>query len=125
MDENVEITTEAQESHLSTINQHTLMPLVQNALHSKTVEVITWNYEQLHGGAGVGNTIYRFTGQGIDRGQKIPWSLILKALQPEGDDTNTSGWNYYKREFSAYQSGWFDDLPGSLAAPRSVGTVEH
>ncbi|MCP4376792.1 MAG: hypothetical protein GY794_11530, partial [bacterium] len=46
-------------------------------------------------------------------------------LQPEGDDTNTSGWNYYKREFSAYQSGWFDDLPGSLAAPRSVGTVEH
>ena len=125
MNEHVEMTSEAQASPLSTINQHTLTPLVRKALNRDTVDVLHWDYEQLHGGAGVGSTIYRFAGQGVDQGHKMAWSLILKALQPGGDNTNTSGWNYDKREFSAYQSGWFDDLPGSLAALRCFDTVEH
>ncbi|MCD6534845.1 MAG: phosphotransferase [Deltaproteobacteria bacterium] len=118
----VEMTAEAQASHLSTINQATLTPLVQSA--SNTIEVICWDYEQLHGGAG-GGTIYRFTGQGSGPGLNISWSLILKVFRPGNDDIDISDWNYYKREVDAYQSGWFDDLPGNLAVPRSFAAVEH
>ena len=112
-------------ANLAPIDRATLAPLVQSALNSETVEVMDWDYEQLHGGAGAGNAIYRFTGQGRDRGQQMPWSLILKTVYPEGDNTHISAWNYYKREAAAYQSGWLADLPGGLAAPRCFGVVEH
>ncbi len=121
MDEKLETPT----AQLAAIDQATLTPLVQSALNSETVEVMDWDYEQLHGGAGTGNAIYRFAGQGRDREQKMSWSLILKTVYPEGDNTHISAWNYYKREADAYQSGWLDDLPGGLAAPRCFGVVEH
>jgi len=125
MDEKLETTPEAQTAPLAGIDQATLTPLVQGALNSETVEVTGWACEQLHGGAGAGNAIYRFAGQGRDQEQEIPWSLILKTLCPAGDNTHLSAWNYYKREAEAYRSGWLDDLPGGLAAPRSFGVVEH
>jgi hypothetical protein len=116
---------ETQAAQLAAVDQATLTPLVQSALESETVEVIDWDYEQLHGGAGTGNAVYRVAGQGRDRGQKVSWSLILKTVYPEGDNTHVSAWNYYKREPDAYQSGWLDDLPGGLAAPRCFGVIEH
>ena len=72
------------------IDQATLTPLVQSALNSETVEVIDWDYEQLQGGAGSGTAIYRFSGEGHDQGQKVPWSLILKTLCPAEDSANVS-----------------------------------
>ena len=125
MDEKLETTPETQTAQLATIDQATLTLLVQSALNSETVEVINWDYEQLHAGVGAGTAVYRFSGEGRDQEQKMPWSLILKTLCPAGDNTNVSAWNYYKREADAYQSGWLDDLPGGLAAPRSFDVVEH
>jgi hypothetical protein len=55
----------------------------------------------------------------------VPWSLILKTLYPAEENSDVSAWNYYKREADAYQSGWLEDLPGGLAAPRHFGVIEH
>jgi hypothetical protein len=57
---------ETQTAQLAAIDQATLMPLVQSALNSETVEVTDWESEQLHGGMGLGTAIYRFAGQGRD-----------------------------------------------------------
>jgi hypothetical protein len=46
-------------------------------------------------------------------------------LHPQDPDTEPSCWNYYKREADAYRSGWLDDLPGGLAAPRCFEVIEH
>lgn len=116
---------ETQDGQLAAIDQTTLTPLVRYALGSKTVEVVDWEYKQLHGGIALGTAVYRFSGYGHDQRQTIPWSLILKLLRPEGGSADASAWNYYKREVDAYQSGWLDDLPGGLVAPRSFGVVEH
>jgi hypothetical protein len=116
---------ETRRAQLAAIDEATLTPLVQSALGRETVEVIDWACEQLHGGIGLGTAIYRFSGEGHDRGQKVPWSLILKTLRQAEDNTRVSAWNYYKREADAYQSGWLDDLPGSLAAPRCFDVVEQ
>jgi hypothetical protein len=121
VDEKLETPT----AQLDIIDQATLTPLVRSALNSESIQVIDWGREQLHGGAGTGNAIYRFAGQGRDRGQEMSWSLILKTVYPEVDNTDISAWDYYKREADAYQSGWLDDLPGGLAAPRCFGVVEH
>jgi hypothetical protein len=116
---------ETQAAQLAAIDQATLTPLVQSALKSETAEVTGWECEQLHGGIGVGTAIHRFSGEGRDQGQKVPWSLILKTLCPGEDNTRVSAFNYYKREVDAYQSGWLDELPGGLAAPRCFGVVEY
>jgi len=125
MDEKLEATCEAQAVQSAAIDQATLTPLVQSALNSETVQVTTWDHEQLHGGIGLGTAIYRCTGKGHDQGQQVPWSLILKTLCPAEDNANVSAWNYYKREADAYQSGWLDGLPGGLAPPRCFGVVEQ
>jgi hypothetical protein len=116
---------ETQAAQLAAIDRATLTPLVQGALGSESVEVVNWKFEQLHGGIGTGTAVYRFSGQGRDQGQTMPWSLILKILRPEGGSADACAWNYYKREADAYQSGWLDDLPGGLAAPRCFGLLDH
>jgi hypothetical protein len=116
---------ETQTAQLAGIDRATLTPLVQSALNHPAVEVIDWHREQLHGGAGAGNAVYRFSGQGRDQGQEVPWSLILKTIHPVGGNLDASAWNYYRREPDAYQSGWLDDLPGGLTAPRCFGVVEY
>jgi hypothetical protein len=121
----VDDTLESPTAKLAAIDRATLAPLVQSALGSETVGVIDWACEQLHGGIGLGTAIYRFSGEGHDRGQEAPWSLILKTLCPAEDNAHVSAWNYYKREADAYQSGWVDDLPGGLAAPRCFGVLDH
>jgi len=121
MDEKLEI----QAAQLAAIDQATLTPLVQRALGSKTVEVANWEVERLHGGLAAGTAVYRFSGQGRDQGQTIPWSLILKVLRSGVGSADASAWDYFKREADAYQSGWLDDLPGGLAAPRCFGVLDH
>ena len=116
---------ETQTAQLAPIDHSMLTAPVRSALNSETVEAIDWDYEQLHGGAGTGNAVYRFQGQGRDRGQELSWSLILKTAHPEGDNARISAWNYYKREADAYRSGWLGDLPGGLAAPRCYGVLDH
>jgi len=96
-------------------------------LGSKTVEVIDWDIQQIHGGSGGGvyaSAVYRCTGHGRDRGQMVPWSLILKTFFPAADADPSSPY-YPRREAEAYRSGWLDDLPGGLAAPACYGVVEH
>ena len=110
---------------LATVDKATLTPLVQSALDSETVEVVNWEFEQTYGGIGAGTAIYRFSGKGRDQGQQVPWSLILKELRPKGGSAGVSAWDYFKREAEAYQSGWLDDLPGGLAAPRCFGVLDH
>ena len=118
-------TLETQTARLAAIDQATLTPLVQSALGSKTVEVTDWESEQLHGGMGAGTAVYRFSGQGRDQHQTIPWSLILKILRSGVGSADVSAWDYYRREVDAYQSGWTADLPGGLSAPRCFGVFDH
>jgi hypothetical protein len=125
MERKLEATPQAPAAQLTAIDQATLTPLVQSALNSKNIEVINWECGQLHGGAGAGNAVYRFSGQGCEGEEKISWSLILKTIHPAEGNLDASAWNYYRREPDAYQSGWLDDLPGGLAAPRCFGVVEH
>ncbi|MFN2218884.1 MAG: hypothetical protein ACK2UA_09775 [Anaerolineae bacterium] len=116
---------ETQVAQLAAIDRATLTPLVQRALGSETIEVVDWEFEQLHGGIAVGSAVFRFSGRGRDRGQTIAWSLILKVLRPDVGSADASAWNYYRREADAYRSGWLDDLPGGLSAPRCFGAVDH
>lgn len=111
---------------LKAINQAMLTPLVRQALRSDTVEIANWEYRPIHGGSrdlGTGTSgIYRFTGQANDRGEIVPWSLILKVVGSPAHGGDAQGGF---RELRAYQSGFLYNLPGGLAAPRCFGIVEQ
>ena len=94
MKEEPELAPKAQTPRLDAINRATLTPLVRSALVSETVEVTSWNSKQLHGSAGLGAAIHRFSGEGHDQGRKVSWSLILKTLCPGEDNAEVSTWNY-------------------------------
>jgi hypothetical protein len=122
------------ERRLQEIDRSTLTPLVRDALNRDRIEVAGWERRVLHGGAGVGGSIYRFSGTAREGAAIVPWSLILKVIcapaYTEGaravfDRTELPSPFYWKREASAYRSGALGDLPGGLCAPRCFGVIEH
>ncbi len=127
MTEKTETIVEEHTGKIDAIDTSMLTPLVQRALGRPTVQVTDWNVQQIHGGIGGGvfaSAVYRLTGQGRDKDQTVPWSLILKTFFPE-DAVDPSSPYYPQREAEAYRSGWLDDLPGGLAAPACYGVVEY
>ena len=94
---------------------------VRRALHRPNARVIDWRREDVQGGAGFIATIHRFTGTADDDGQRVSWSLILKAIRAGADEPPTD-YLYWKREPLAYESGLLDELPGGCCAPRCFGS---
>jgi hypothetical protein len=108
---------------LKTIDSAVLTPLIRLALDRSQAEVIDWKHAELHGGS-QNSEIHRFSGNARDRGEVLPWSLILKIIRsPDGQD-DPGSLNYWKREALAYQSGLLDKLPGMICAPRCYAVVE-
>jgi hypothetical protein len=80
------------------INRAMLTRLVCGALGNETVEITSWDSQQIHGGFGYGSAggsaIHRFRGQGGDRQGPVEWSLILKVLHPPADRGQPSDLDY-------------------------------
>lgn len=112
---------ESQLSGIESIELDTLLPVVQSAYSDQITSVDDWTCTQLSGGIG-GGTIYRFSGHA--NSDTMDWSVILKVLRPAGEKADLAGWSYYRREADAYRSGWLDNLPGCLGAPRHLGITD-
>jgi hypothetical protein len=113
------------QSMLASIDQAMLTPLVRRALGSKTVQVTDWECQPIYGGAGEVASIYRFSGDGYDQGETVPWSLVLKIVRAMPGREAPSSPGYWRREPLTYQSGVLHDLPGGLAAPQCLGMTEY
>jgi hypothetical protein len=100
-----------------TLDRATLTPLAQCALDDDTAQIDSWTCDPVHTGHG-GAHLYRVSGTA----RSIPWSIFLKIARPVENWGDTESWS---REVRAYQSGFLDDLPGNIAAPRCFAVVEH
>lgn len=104
-----------------------LMGPVREALSSPTAAMRQWQ----HTAISYINTeesnlgLHRFTGTAEDRGEVLPWSIVLKAVRAPINEANPTFWNYHRREILAYQAGLLAELPGGLSAPRWLGITEH
>ena len=95
---------------------------VRSVLASAGAVIADWRNEVLEGGAGFIGSTYRFEGSANDRGDRVPWSLVLKVIR--GDPSEApSEVGYWKREVEAYQSGALDELPVGVRAPCCHGCV--
>jgi hypothetical protein len=119
---------------LRSINKSRLSSIVRQAVNRNNFQIQGWRARNLDGKAGnpVSLGLYRFEGVGVDRGEWLDWSVLLKVIQSpsnlgfmnygEGDDP--SHWNYWKRELLIYQSGWLEGLPEGICAPHCYDAVE-
>jgi hypothetical protein len=112
------------DQQLQAIDATTLTPLVQRATGRPTIELGEWSLQQIYAGTSDALGLYRFLGEAVDHGSPVRWSLILKTLGRPAQPSEPIHWNYWKREWHAYQSGLLTDLPGGLRAPRCLAAVE-
>lgn len=105
------------------ISKSQLQTIVRRSLDRQALVVRKHSLEALIGGSGEGSQgIYRVSGMGIDQGQELDWSMILKILAPPADLSSQavyspSGFAYWKREAEALASGLLDELSPGLSAP--------
>jgi hypothetical protein len=109
---------------MSEIDRGTLLPVVREATGRPGLTLEGWSEEPIQGGAGRSPGVRRLTGQGIDAGETVEWSLVLKMLGRDAESESPESWSYWRREVDAYESGFLDDLPGGLRAPRFFGAHE-
>ncbi len=68
--------------------------------------------------------LYRWTGRALVEGIDHGFSVILKAWVRDTETDVPVQWNYWKREFLAYNSGMLEELLG-IEAPRLLGAVDE
>jgi hypothetical protein len=110
------------QTRLDTIDALILTPIVQQALESNTPEIIDWERQSLSARSATTSQIYRFIGHAQDGDKTSTWSVILKIGVEEMHGGDAQGG---LRERVVYESGFLNNLPSSLVAPRCYGVVEH
>jgi hypothetical protein len=94
--------------------------IVQKATRTRGVVAPDWTISTISSGGGEAAGIYRIGGTSTEGRESIPWTLILKILEPPAESGNPSKWNNGQREALAYSSGLLDGLDAGLTAPRCV-----
>jgi hypothetical protein len=106
----------------------TLTSVVRRSHRRATLEVLDWTYRPLQGGMGdmgaAASAVYRLTGTARDQLDTRPWSIVLKLCTSRQGGAEPTDWDYWQREFVAYQSGLLDHLPGGLVAPCCYGVEQ-
>lgn len=111
-------------TQLDAIDPATLTPLVRLVTGRDGSEAVDWQIQALHGGGEALSRLYRVVGRARDGAATLSWSLVLKVMRASPEREDPQHWNYWKREFLAYQSGLLDHLPGGLHAPGCFGAVQ-
>ena len=107
------------------ISPEYLTSLAHKVLEDPSAQVGEWRLERLKGGLELGSAIYRLSGTAKASGADQPWSLIIKAIQPDPSRDDPAGCSYWMREPLAYQSGLLYTLPGRVTAPRCIDVREN
>jgi hypothetical protein len=115
-------------SRLKRISVETLTPFVGKALGVPDLTVTSWQSRLVKGGWEFPHrTAARLTGCALipDGDGERSWSLYLKIARKAGRGITNGISDPYQREALFYASGFFDDLPGGVAAPCCLGVLEQ
>lgn len=113
---------------LKAIDAAVLTDIVGRDQGDADLEIIDWKVEPLNHEKFISTTggLFRFSGLAQNKSKKIPWTVILKCINnPAPRKQEPRGWSYWQREAMAFRSGFLEQLPPGLRAPRSYGAMER
>jgi hypothetical protein len=121
------MTTDTVGSYVDYIDDVSWQRLVRTLLHSENAEIISRHTDEIFFGVGAGTRLYRVTGTATSQRRPVQWKVIIKVLTLDqlsfqSISTDQRSWDYWKREWHVYQSGWQQQLAGPLLAPRCLAT---
>lgn len=96
-----------QPSHTSAtldLDRTHLVAFTRRATGRPDLQLADWHAALVHGGATTNARVYRVVGQGIDQGQIVAWSLVLKEWRKRDTSDALAARGYWMREACAYQS---------------------
>lgn len=103
-----------------------LTRVVRHDQSNPDFEVVDWTVQILSDRGAVNpDGLLLFTGQGHDGKDTKPWSVVLKILKKQDEQTDPGRVPYWKREALAYESGWLESLPGPVMPARCYGVHHH
>jgi len=107
------------EAKLQAIDPTILTDVVRQDQRSPLFQITQWSVERLSG-KGIINPdgLWRFSGEGRDRGGDRSWSVVLKILRRQEQEPPLDDMWHWKRELLLVQSGLLERLPGPVKAPR-------
>ena len=104
---------------LKAIDPSILAEVVRQDRRSPSFEITDWTVRRLSD-KGIRNPdgLWRFSGTGNDGQRAIPWSVVLKIIEPSEEELPPSDPNHWKRELLAIQAGFLESLHGPVKTPR-------
>ena len=102
-----------------------LQEIVRQVLGEPGATLGAWEITPLLGGMGAFNAaraLCLVQGTAQMDGTEQPWSVVLKGFAPVAERHDPAHFDYWKREWLLYDSGFLDALPPGLSAPRCYGT---
>lgn len=104
---------------LKAIDLAFLTEIVRMDQNTPLFEVTQWSVKRLSD-QGIRNPdgLWLFSGVGNDGQRSRSWSVVLKIIQPNEQETSLSNPWYWKREVLAIQSGLIKNLPSAVKTPR-------
>ena len=111
--------TETMLEKLNAIDPASLAEIVRMDQNNPSFEVTEWSVKRLSD-KGIRNPdgLWLFSGVGNDGRRALPWSVVLKILEPSEEEPPPSDPNHWKRELWAIQSGFLESLHGPVRTPR-------
>jgi hypothetical protein len=117
------------EGELRALDGRALEEMVRRATGREGVQIGEWMARAMNPGWGYeSDGLYRVAGKGLDAGQAVDWSVVLKVVEAgdaEPARREVGSPIYWRREVCAYESGLLEGLPGGVRAARCLGVWER
>jgi hypothetical protein len=104
---------------LRSIDPEIVANVVRQDQRSPSFDITEWSVKRLSD-KGIRNPdgLWLFSGEGKNGVRSQSWSVVLKILEREEQESPPSDMWYWKRELLLVQSGVMERLPGPVKAPR-------
>ncbi len=113
---------------LKGIDQAFLTEIVRKDQDNLDLTLLDWTVEPISHEKIIDTTggLFCFSGQSQSARGRQPWKVVVKSIKnPKEWGQQPREWSYWRREIMAFQSGFLEQLPSGVRAPRFYGITEN
>jgi len=113
---------------LKAMDQAVLTDVVRKDQHNSDLVILDWAVEPISHQKIVDSTggLFCFSGRSQSTQGIQPWKVVVKCINnSKGLSEQPRTWYYWRREIIAFQSGFLEQLPSGVRAPRFYGVMEN